>query len=143
MKPTPETSHQIIEHLKHGVQLFNDHNWFDAHEVWEEAWHLCEGDRKRFVQGLIQCAVALVHLERGNPRGVRNVYCNARTKFQGLASPYMAIDHVALIQQMDAMLGQVLALPGARFKAGQPKGQDLPWQRSQAPRIDWHGQPTI
>lgn len=36
-----------------------------AHEDWETLWHEAEGTRRDWLQGLIQVAAALFHLERG------------------------------------------------------------------------------
>ena len=54
-----------------GIRLFNEGDWFEAHEIWEDIWHVASGPRKKFYQGLIQCAVTIEHVRRGNPRGVR------------------------------------------------------------------------
>ena len=53
-----------------GIALFNDHEFFEAHEVWEDIWHEAYGTKFEFYQGMIQCAVALEHYARSNPRGV-------------------------------------------------------------------------
>ena len=44
-----------------GIQLFNEHEFFEAHEVWEDIWHMAYGLKHKFYQGMIQCAVALEH----------------------------------------------------------------------------------
>ena len=49
---------------------FNRHEFFEAHETWEDAWHMAWGIKHEFYQGMIQCAVALEHYRRSNPRGV-------------------------------------------------------------------------
>ena|GEM_PF-1782724 len=52
-----------------GVKLFNEGEFFEAHEVWEEIWRESDEPDRSFYQGLIQIAVALAHLERGNVVG--------------------------------------------------------------------------
>ena len=44
-----------------GITLFNEHEFFHAHEVWEDIWHEAYGTKFEFYQGMIQCAVALEH----------------------------------------------------------------------------------
>ena len=44
---------------------------FDAHEVLEGAWRRSDDPPMRFLQGLIQWAVALEHHRRGNAHGAR------------------------------------------------------------------------
>jgi hypothetical protein len=57
-----------------GITLFNEHEFFEAHEVWEDIWHMAYGLKHSFYQGLIQCSVALEHYRRSNPRGVLSLY---------------------------------------------------------------------
>jgi predicted metal-dependent hydrolase len=59
--------------LNPGIELFNVHRFFDAHEAWEELWLASTGDEKRFLQGLIQLAAGYHHVQRGTarPGGIR------------------------------------------------------------------------
>jgi predicted metal-dependent hydrolase len=59
--------------LDRGIDLFNREEYFEAHDVWEEAWRREEGDRRRFLQGLIQIAAGFVKLQRRQPRGARSL----------------------------------------------------------------------
>ena len=47
-----------------GIHLFNDHEFFEAHETWEDIWHMAYGLKHDFYQGMIQAAVALEHYRR-------------------------------------------------------------------------------
>ena len=59
--------------LDDGIILFNSGKYYDAHEVWEDLWRGIEDPaRKRCCQGLIQAAVGLHHLSRGNAVGARS-----------------------------------------------------------------------
>src|ERR687894_832257 len=57
-----------------GITLFNEHEFFEAHEVWEDVWHMAYGLKHYYYQGLIQCTVALELYRRSNPRGVVSLY---------------------------------------------------------------------
>src|SRR3979411_2428736 len=59
--------------LGHGVGLFNRAAFFDAHEALEDVWRAAPGPEKKFLQGLIQVAVALHHHGNGNLVGARSV----------------------------------------------------------------------
>jgi predicted metal-dependent hydrolase len=61
------------------IRLFNDREFFRAHEVLEELWLETHGKLRDFYKGLIQCACAFLHAERGNPIGAMNLY--ERSKF--------------------------------------------------------------
>ena len=47
------------------VAFWNQRDFHAAHEDWETLWHEAEGDRRAWLQGLIQYAAALFHFERG------------------------------------------------------------------------------
>ena len=50
-----------------GIELFNDHEFFEAHEALEIVWLRAKGDRKTFLHGLIQVAAAFHHYTHRNP----------------------------------------------------------------------------
>ena len=52
-----------------GVELFNSAHWYEAHDVFEELWHDTAEPERRWIQGVVQIAVAMVHLGRGNTNG--------------------------------------------------------------------------
>jgi hypothetical protein len=68
---------EIDPRLAEFIRLFNEKEFFEAHETLEGLWLETEGEDKDFYKGLIQCAVAFVHLERGNFRGARKLYRTA------------------------------------------------------------------
>lgn len=59
--------------LGHGIELFNRGEFFDAHEVLEDVWRAAPAGEKKFLQGIIQVAVALYHFGNGNSMGARSV----------------------------------------------------------------------
>lgn len=63
--------------FQRGATLFNARKYFDAHEVWEDVWRAAPAEEKKFLQGLIQVAVALHHHSRGNPEGARSLLARA------------------------------------------------------------------
>ena len=53
------------EQLEPGRAAFNRGEYFLAHELWEEVWRqLADADRRLHVQGLIQIAAGLHHLQQ-------------------------------------------------------------------------------
>jgi uncharacterized protein len=57
------------DEYRRGIRHFNAREFYDAHEVWEDVWRESQGMEKRFLQGLIQAAVALHHHSTGNVVG--------------------------------------------------------------------------
>ena len=54
--------------LAQGKAAFNRGEYFQAHELWEEAWRELDGVERTLVQGLIQIAAGLHHLQQQRPR---------------------------------------------------------------------------
>jgi len=59
--------------FQHGIWLFNEGHFFDAHEVLEDVWRAEAGARRGFLQALVQAAVGLHHYSTGNLIGARSV----------------------------------------------------------------------
>ena len=91
-----------------GIQLFNEREFFEAHEVWEDAWHMAYGLKHSFYQGLIQCAVALEHYRRSNPRGAFSLYQTYRPKFANIPDVFMGLDVRAFLDGMEKVLRPVV-----------------------------------
>ena len=54
--------------LEPGMAAFNRGEYFLAHELWEEVWREVDDDERRlYVQGLIQIAAGLHHLQQDRP----------------------------------------------------------------------------
>jgi predicted metal-dependent hydrolase len=91
-----------------GIELFNRHDYFDAHEAWEDAWHMAYGIKHDFYQGLIQCAVALEHYRRSNPRGVVSLYKSYQPKFERVPPVFMGLDVKKFLTAMHEALRPVV-----------------------------------
>ncbi|KEF43459.1 MAG: hypothetical protein ER33_01565 [Cyanobium sp. CACIAM 14] len=64
-----ETLLQADPRLWQAVAQFNDADWYACHDGFEELWHETQGPMRPVLQGLLQIAVAELHLERANRRG--------------------------------------------------------------------------
>ncbi|MBL8794433.1 MAG: DUF309 domain-containing protein [Planctomycetia bacterium] len=93
-----------------GVLLFNRHDFFEAHEVWESLWLDRGGPEKRFVQGLIQAAVGLTHFVNGNLRGARKLYQSSRAYMEPYGDHYLGLDNAAFWRDMEQCFAPLLAV---------------------------------
>jgi predicted metal-dependent hydrolase len=82
--------------FQHGADLFNAREFFDAHEVWEDVWRAAPMDEKRFLQGLIQVAVALHHHSRGNLDGARSLLARAQRNLSHYPDSYAGVNLAAV-----------------------------------------------
>ena len=60
-----------------GMKLFNSCQWYKSHDIFEEIWHETGGPERQILQGILQVAVAQVHLENGNKNGATILYGEA------------------------------------------------------------------
>ena len=104
------TEHQR-ERFQEGIALFNRGQYFDCHEVLEEVWLEFSGERKKFLQGLIQLAVALHHLRNNNPVGAGRLLAAAVEKL-ALDSPERKFFDVEGLLTAVASLRKQLAASG-------------------------------
>jgi predicted metal-dependent hydrolase len=80
-----------------GIELFNRQHFYDAHEIWEDVWRETRGPEKKFLQGLIQAAVALHHHSTGNIVGACSLLERSRKNLAGYPEEFGGIRLTALI----------------------------------------------
>jgi uncharacterized protein len=86
--------------LAEGVALFNAGQWFEAHEVWEQAWQRESGDRRGLLQGLILVAAGWLKREAGRPEGARTLFSRALERLGPLPAACEGIDVGVLVPQV-------------------------------------------
>jgi predicted metal-dependent hydrolase len=57
-----------------GIELFNRREYFEAHEALETAWRAEQGPIRELYRGILQIAVAYLHITRSNYQGAIKVY---------------------------------------------------------------------
>ena len=83
-----------------GLRLFNAEDFFESHEVLEELWSETQDERKKFYQGLIQAAVALLHFGNGNLGGAKKVYLTSRKYLEAYRPEFEGLDVNRFIDNM-------------------------------------------
>ena len=84
-----------------GIRHFNAREFYDAHEVWEDVWRESDGLEKKFLQGLIQAAVALHHHSTGNVVGACSLMERARRNLAACPGEFGGIR----VEELRAALG--------------------------------------
>jgi len=94
-----------MEHLlQDGIFFFNQARYFEAHEAWEDLWRPTRGPLRLFYQGLIQAAVGMHHLSRGNLNGARAQLGKSIAKLEQYPSQFCRIDNAKLVGDLRAVL---------------------------------------
>ena len=70
-------------HALRGLELFNQGNYFQAHESLEEAWRAETGAVRNLYQGILQIGVAYHHILRENYRGAVNLLRRGCNRLEG------------------------------------------------------------
>jgi predicted metal-dependent hydrolase len=92
-----------------GLELFNEGDYYEAHEVLEDAWNEDQGPGRDLYRAILQVAVAYLQIERGNYAGAVKMFLRSRQWFEPLPDVCRGIDlarlradaaavHEALIQ---------------------------------------------
>ena len=92
-----------------GIRLFNECEFFEAHEAWEELWTDEHGPSRKFLQGLIQAAVALHHFGNGNIRGAKKLFYTSRGYLEAYRPKHLGLDLDAFAQSMERCFADVVA----------------------------------
>ena len=95
--------------LKRGIGLFNRGEFFECHEVLEEAWTPERGARRLFLQALIHVAVGWYHCQRGNAVGASKQLHKALRKLGAYLPEYEGVDTARLMREAQALLDRVEA----------------------------------
>ena len=86
--------------LAASIALFNSGEWYACHDGFEELWHETQGEIRPLLQGLLQAAVAQLHVERGNLRGATVLMGESLGRLERCGEEGLGIDLVALRQTL-------------------------------------------
>jgi hypothetical protein len=90
--------------LEAGIILFNSGRYFEAHEAWEDQWRLAGGPLRLYYQGLVQAAVGLAHLDRGNLNGAAAQLGKSVAKLSEYPDQFCRIDNRKLVDDLRQVL---------------------------------------
>lgn len=92
-----------------GIDEFNTGYFFECHETLEDLWQGVRGPSRDFYQGLIQIAVALYHLTRGNLAGARSLFGRGLKRLDKYPAIYGGIDLDMLREEARAWQARIEA----------------------------------
>ena len=87
-----------------GILAFEKHEFYDAHEYWEELWSDYQLSDAKFIQGLIQLAVGYFHISNLNINGARGLFTKCLPKLQEYSPKYRDIDIKNIITYVEKTL---------------------------------------
>lgn len=117
--------------LAAAIALFNAGEWYACHDGFEELWHETTGPMRPVLQGILQLAVAQLHLERGNRRGAMILFGEGLGRLHSCEASALGLDLDALRACARARLVALqagddpAALPLPRLRSAGPAGGAL------------------
>ena len=91
--------------LQDGARLFNAGAWWEAHEAWEQRWHVATGDERAFLQALILLAAAL-HKRWVHGSSAHRNFFKAEKYLDSLPAEYAGVNLTTLRTQVWLALTQ-------------------------------------
>ncbi len=109
------------EQFAKGVELFNEKEFFECHDVFEELWQYDRSEMRLFLQGLIQAAVGCYHLSNGNTTGAISQYTKSLDKLRQYSDDYAGLKVAVLRTELERCLGGAVTMheAGKRFEVAQ------------------------
>jgi hypothetical protein len=102
--------------LERGRAAFNRGEYFHAHELWEEVWRELADVERSLMQGLIQIAAGLHHLQQGRPRPAAGLLRKGLRKISQRAfAPPVELQVCALARDVAGLLEE-LEVPGGQAR---------------------------
>jgi len=102
--------------LQEFARLFNEKQFFEAHEVLEDLWKVTPGSLRKVYQGMIQIAAAMVHVQKGTPEGARQLLKKETVQALEFLETECRIDTVSLLKETRACIFQSGDWPKIKFR---------------------------
>jgi hypothetical protein len=96
--------------LLEGINLFNHGEYFECHEVIEQAWNEEKAPVRVMFQGILQIGVACHHVRRKNWRGAMKLLERGSLKTRRFAPTCMGINLAKLLADAEAIRQELLRL---------------------------------
>ncbi len=94
--------------ITNGVHLFNDSDFFSAHDFFEDIWMEAERNEKAFFQGMVQVSVGCYHLICGNFKGAKSQLTKGISKLNKYLPFYYGLNLDKFIKQLTFLLDNLI-----------------------------------
>lgn len=102
------------EALVKGIELFNQQEFYEAHEVWESAWAGELSNDRRLLQGLIQAAAGFYKLQTGAPNGTAKLLESSLTRLRPFVGKARGVELEKLLPLLEAWRDEAKAMLEAK-----------------------------
>ena len=99
-----ESRKSFEDSFKFALNLFNNHQWYEAHDAFEEIWNSVDGDERQVIQGILQVSVAQFHLSKGNLNGATILLGEGLGRIKKRTNINLGIDLESFCQCLEGLL---------------------------------------
>lgn len=93
--------------LEEGINLFNESDYFEAHDWFEDKWMDTFGENQNFLQGLVHLSVGSYHLASKNYLGALSQFSKASKKLEKYPNTYKKINLLQLREDINNIIKQI------------------------------------
>ena len=107
----------IFERFRDGINLFNNHSFYDCHDVLEDVWFDIRGSSRRFYQGLIHLAVGFYHITvRENPKGALSQLGKGIEKLLDYKPEFQGVELDNLLKEIEKCVDEIKKVKAENFE---------------------------
>lgn len=117
---TSDCEGELHPRARAGILLFNQGKYFEAHEELEAAWKEERGKARQLYQGILEAAVAYLHITRQNYNGAVKVYGRSMKWLKDWPAHCRGVDVAQLRDDMDKVIAEVERLGKERLDEFDP-----------------------
>ena len=99
-----ESRKSFEDSFKFALNLFNNHQWYEAHDAFEEIWNNVNGDERQVIQGILQVSVSQFHLSKGNLNGATILLGEGLGRIKTRTNINLGIDLESFCQSLEDLL---------------------------------------
>ena len=99
-----ESTESFKNSLLSALKLFNNHEWYEAHDAFEEIWNYVDGDERQIIQGILQVSVSQFHLSKGNLNGATILLGEGLGRIKTRTNINLGIDLESFCQCLENLL---------------------------------------
>ena len=90
--------------ISKGISLFNEADFFSAHDFFEDCWINCDREERLFFQGMVQISVGCFHLISGNYNGSLSQFLKGTKKLIRYRPSFRNINVDKLLVEVDVLI---------------------------------------
>ena len=99
-----ESTKSFKDSLFIALRLFNNHQWYEAHDAFEEIWNSVDGDERQVIQGILQVSVSQFHLSKGNSNGATILLGEGLGRIKTRTNVNLGIDLESFCSRLEDLL---------------------------------------